>query len=219
MAEENDKKENKSKDKGYTLKVEKLYPNAPLPVKPTIETDAGFDVFAHNVKRVYANYGSNTEKELTEDDMFDKFPVDKVLQLGAGERALIGTGLKMTVGSGYEIQVRPRSGLALKQGLTIVNSPGTVDEAYRGEVGVIILNTSNKPQQIKLGDRIAQVVPKRVELMEIQEIKLDDRTDRGTKGYGASDQKRNKRDENKPIDVMGKTPLTVIDPSGPFNMM
>jgi len=205
MAETNTiKKENK-----ITLKVEKIYDNAPLPTKPTTETDAGYDIVAHNVKRIYAHFGSNSERILEDEDMEYKFVEPGVIELQQGERALIGTGLKMTVGPGYEIQVRPRSGLALKQGLTVVNTPGTIDEAFRNEVGVIIMNTSRKAQRIKLGDRIAQIVPKKVELLEIEETKLNDDTDRGKGGFGHS----NDKDFVEPIDFGNKNKST------PFNFM
>jgi len=111
----------------HALRVEKLYPNAPLPYKPQSQTDSGFDVCAHNVKKIYAHLGSNGERLYEGDNLKLKFIDDGVFELQYAERALIGTGLKMTVGSGYEIQVRPRSGLALKKGLTVLNTPGTVN--------------------------------------------------------------------------------------------
>ena len=159
-------------DKTIKLRVEKIYPDAPLPTKPTTNTDSGFDVVAHNVTRIYAHYGSNGEKLLEGDAMEDRFTTSGIFRLQPNERCLIGTGLKMTVGPGYEIQVRPRSGLALKQGLTVVNTPGTIDEAFRNEVGIILINTSRQTQTITLGDRIAQVVPMKVELLEVVEETL-----------------------------------------------
>lgn len=177
-------------NKDVALKVEKLYNNAPLPVKPKTETDSGFDVFAHNVKLIYAHAGSNGERCLEGESMQGKFIDDGVFELQMGERALIGTGLKMTVGPGYEIQVRPRSGNALKRGLTVVNTPGTIDEAYRGEVGVIILNTSRQTQTITLGEAIAQVVPMKVELLEIVEEKLGEETERRNEGFGSTSKTR-----------------------------
>jgi dUTP pyrophosphatase len=167
------------------LRVEKLYKDAPLPTKPTCDTDAGYDVVAHNVSRIYVHYGSNSETLLEGEAMENKFINAGTFELQTGERALIGTGLKMTVGPGYELQVRPRSGLALKKGLTVLNAPGTIDEAYRNEVGVIIINTSRQVQTITLGDRIAQIVPKKVELLEIVEEKLSDADERDG-GFGHS---------------------------------
>lgn len=84
--------------------------------------------------------------------------LDAALTLAPGERALIPTGLRLEIPAGYEGQVRPRSGLALKRGLTVLNAPGTVDADYRGEVGVILVNLSAENQQIEPGDRIAQIV-------------------------------------------------------------
>ena len=176
-----------------TLKVEKLYENTALPEKPKTKTDSGFDVIAHNCIKIYAHHGTNSERELKGDLMKGKFVDTGVLELQQGERALIGTGLKMTVGPGYEIQVRPRSGNALKRGLTVVNTPGTIDEAYRGEIGIIVLNTSRQAQRIKLGEKIAQVVPMKVELLEVEECKLPENEDRGTDGYGSTDEPEKKK--------------------------
>lgn len=103
------------------------------------------------------------------------------------ERVLIPTGLRFELPENMEIQVRPRSGLALKQGITVLNTPGTVDESYRGEVGVILINLSNKLVVIEPGDRIAQLVfsdVTKVSLVEIEEI--DENTERGSKGFGDS---------------------------------
>jgi len=202
--------ETKSK---ITLKVEKLYDNAQLPTKPKTETDSGFDVIAHNVSRIYIHFGSNGENILENEFMESRFIEPGVFELQSGERALIGTGLKMTVGPGYEIQVRPRSGLALKQGLTIVNAPGTIDEAFRGEVGIILLNTSRKTQRIKLGDRIAQIVPIKVELLEIEETKLEDNTERGDNGYGSTNKRNFTDGVIKPLDTNVSTKNT------PFNQL
>ena len=211
------KESEKVLDKNTTikLKVEKLYDDAPLPSKPTTNTDAGFDVVAHNVKRIYAHFGSNGEKLLEEQDMEYKFISNGVFELQSGERALIGTGLKMTIGEGYEIQVRPRSGLALKKGLTVLNAPGTIDEAFRNEVGIIIINTSRKTQSIELGERIAQIVPKKVELLEIEETKLDNDTKRGMGGFGHSNKKT--KDFNRDIVEPLATNPTIK--TTPFNFM
>ena len=165
------------------LIVEKCYPDAPLP-KRANPTDSGLDVTFHNLKRVYKHAGGNGETLIEDNDKLQKFMDGNELELQYLERALIGTGIKATAGVGYEIQVRPRSGLALKQGLSICNSPGTVDHAYRNEIGVIIINLSRKAQKIKLGDRIAQLVVCPVMLDEVVEGKLDD-VNRGG-GFGSS---------------------------------
>jgi dUTP pyrophosphatase len=130
-------------------------------------TDSGFDVFAYSIKRYYQNHGSNFER-LLEGEVLNKFIDSGEIQLGCNDRILIGLGFKATVGPGYEIQVRPRSGLALKQGLTVLNTPGTIDEAYRDEFGVIIVNLSRQVQILKLGERIAQIVVTEVALPEIE---------------------------------------------------
>ncbi len=88
---------------------------------------------------------------------FDIKSIETVI-LQPGERALVNTGLKMAIPSGYEVQIRPRSGLALRDGITVVNSPGTIDADYRGEIGVILINHSDEQKKISKGDRIAQGV-------------------------------------------------------------
>ncbi len=106
------------------------------------------------------------------------------LTLGPLERALVHTGIYMQLPAGYECQVRPRSGLALKRGLTVLNSPGTIDADYRGEVCVILANMSNEPQTIDDGERICQLVVARHETVEWQPVESLDDTDRGAGGFG-----------------------------------
>ena len=101
-----------------------------------------------------------------------------------GERILIPTGLKMAIPSGYECQIRPRSGLALKKGITVLNTPGTIDADYRNEVGVIIINHSNDTFTINPGDRIAQAVFNKVEYVELEKVDELDETERGEGGFG-----------------------------------
>lgn len=113
--------------------------------------------------------------------------VDKVL--GPGERALIPTGLKMAIPHGYEGQVRPKSGLALKHGLTVLNTPGTVDAPYRGEVGVILINLDPKtPYEVKKGEKVAQMVFNKVEYAYFTEAKELAGTTRGAGGFGSTGQ-------------------------------
>lgn len=100
------------------------------------------------------------------------------------ERKLIPTGLYIALPAGYEAQVRPRSGLALKHGITVLNSPGTIDADYRGEIGVLLINLSNEDFVINKGERIAQMVIARHEQAEFQLVKELDETERGTGGYG-----------------------------------
>lgn len=100
------------------------------------------------------------------------------------ERTLVKTGLFMELPAGYEAQVRPRSGLALKKGITVLNSPGTIDADYRGEICVILINLSNEDFVISDGERIAQMVIARHEQAEIIEVTELSDTDRGTGGFG-----------------------------------
>ncbi|MEE2658371.1 MAG: dUTP diphosphatase [Candidatus Latescibacterota bacterium] len=106
--------------------------------------------------------------------------------LAPGERRLVPSGLRLEIPTGYEAQVRPRSGLALKRGLTIVNSPGTVDADYRGDVGVILINHSNEPQNIEPGERIAQLVFAPVTQIEWEEVKELADSERGAGGFGST---------------------------------
>ncbi len=106
--------------------------------------------------------------------------------LKAGDRMLVGTGLFIALEPGYEAQVRPRSGLALKKGITVLNAPGTVDADYRGEVGVILYNASKEDFVIEPGERIAQMVIAKYEQIEWQEVDTLDETERGDGGFGHS---------------------------------
>ena len=100
------------------------------------------------------------------------------------ERRLIPTGLYIALPAGYEAQVRPRSGLALKKGITVLNSPGTIDADYRGEIGVLLINLSNDDFVVNDGERIAQMVVARHEQGEFVEVVVLDETERGAGGYG-----------------------------------
>jgi dUTP pyrophosphatase len=104
--------------------------------------------------------------------------------LEPGGRKLVRTGLVMMLPPGYEAQVRPRSGLALKNGVTVLNTPGTIDADYRGEVGVIMVNLSNEPQTIENGERICQMVVARHSTVEWTLVEDLDETERGAGGFG-----------------------------------
>ena len=110
--------------------------------------------------------------------------IDTPIVLNPLERALVPTGLFIALPAGYEAQVRPRSGLAIKKGITVLNSPGTIDADYRGEVCVILVNLSNEPFTITDGERIAQMVIARHEQVEWYECDVLGETDRGTGGFG-----------------------------------
>lgn len=104
--------------------------------------------------------------------------------VGPGAWKLIPTGISIALPEGYEAQVRPRSGLALKQGVSVLNTPGTVDADYRGEVGVILMNHSKQDLIIKRGDRIAQMIINKIERIEFEEVPELPATDRGAGGFG-----------------------------------
>lgn len=112
--------------------------------------------------------------------------VDEPLVLAPGDIRLVPTGLYVAVPTGYEVQVRPRSGLALKHGLTIVNAPGTIDADYRGEVGIIVGNIGREPFTVTRGMRIAQLVVAAVVQAEIQQVEALPETVRGDGGFGHS---------------------------------
>ena len=145
-----------------TIRIERLTHAGDLPL-PAYETDgsAGMDLRA-------------------------AFPEDAPLTLAPGGRALAPTGLKIALEPGYEAQVRPRSGLALKHGITCLNSPGTIDSDYRGEVGVILINHGQEPFVIRRGERIAQMVIARHEQAVLIEVEALDETARGAGGFGST---------------------------------
>jgi dUTP pyrophosphatase len=138
------------------LKIKKLNSEAVIPAYQTKEA-AGFDL--HSIEDAVIN---------------------------PGERKLIGTGLAFEIEFGYEVQIRPRSGLAFKHGITVLNSPGTIDSDYRGEIKVLLINHSNSPFEIKKGERIAQAVVAPVIQAEIIEVEELSSTDRGEGGFGST---------------------------------
>ena len=139
-----------------TLRFRRIHPDAALP-SYAHEGDAGMDV-----------------RSVEE------------LELAPGARALVHTGLVMMLPPGWEAQVRPRSGLALKHGVTVLNAPGTIDAGYRGEVGVILVNFGDRPFKVSKGDKVAQVVVAPVTRAEIVETSELDETERGAGGFGST---------------------------------
>jgi dUTP pyrophosphatase len=115
-----------------------------------------------------------------------KANIDEPITLGPLQRAMVPTGLYMALPDGTEAQVRPRSGLAAKHGISVLNAPGTVDADYRGEVKVILVNLSNEPFVINPGERIAQLVVARYEKVEWDEVDVLDETERGAGGFGST---------------------------------
>lgn len=110
----------------------------------------------------------------------------EALELAPGQRAAVATGFALAIPGGYEVQVRPRSGLALKHGVTCLNTPGTIDHDYRGEVKVILVNHGDRPFAVMRGDRIAQLVPSPVTRAALAELAELDETDRGQGGFGST---------------------------------
>jgi len=138
------------------VKIKKIKDNAILP-KYAHEGDAGVDLYS------------------TED-----------YTLKPGERTLVSTGIKIAVPQGYEAQVRPKSGLALNHGISICNTPGTIDAGYRGEVGVIAINHSNEEFKIEKGKKVAQMIFNKVEQAEFEEVDELESTTRGEGGFGST---------------------------------
>lgn len=138
------------------IKVVTNHPNAVLPTRAT-KGSAGMDLYS----------------------------VESVT-LAPGEYKLVPTGLSMSIPAGFEVQIRPRSGLALKQGVTVLNSPGTIDSDYRGEVGVILINHGHQTVTLHSGERIAQMVIGSVTHLDIKLVETLDETERGEGGFGST---------------------------------
>jgi dUTP pyrophosphatase len=140
------------------LAVVRLRPSARLPVRATTGA-AGLDLFSD---------------------------LDVPITLAPGERALVPTGLSIALPAGHEGQVRPRSGLAIQHGVTVLNAPGTIDEDYRGEVKVALVNLGQEPFAVAPGERIAQLVIAKVEQVAVVEVEALDVTERGAGGFGST---------------------------------
>jgi len=112
--------------------------------------------------------------------------LEDALELGPGDRILVPTGLSIALPPGYEAQVRPRSGLAVKYGVTVINSPGTIDADYRGEIKVALINHGKEPFTIERGMRVAQMVVEKHEHIEWEVVKSLDETGRGDGGFGST---------------------------------
>ena len=119
-------------------------------------------------------------------DLLAAVPDDAPLVLAPGRHALVPTGLSVALPSGFEAQVRPRSGLAAKHGVTVLNAPGTVDADYRGEIGVLLINHGDAPFTIRRGERIAQMVIAQVARAELHAVAVLPETDRGSGGFGST---------------------------------
>lgn len=115
--------------------------------------------------------------------------IEEPLTLGMLDRAMIPTGISIQLPEGYEAQVRPRSGLAARYGISVTNSPGTIDADYRGEIKVLLINLSREPYTVQPGERIAQLVVARYERVEWESVEALDETDRGAGGFGSTGKK------------------------------
>jgi len=135
----------------------------------------------HSKKTVLPSY--QTESAVGMDLRAD---TDNVITLQPLQRAMVPTGLKVEIPKGYELQIRPRSGLAAKHGITVLNTPGTIDPDYRGEIKVILVNLSNEPYSIEPGERIAQAVFAKYEQLEWEEVEELSETERGEGGFGST---------------------------------
>jgi dUTP pyrophosphatase len=138
------------------IEIKKLHENAKIPQYQTVQS-AGFDLVS------------------IED-----------ITIKPNQRVLIGTGLAMAIEDGFELQIRPRSGLAYKNGITVLNSPGTIDSDYRGEIKVLLINHSEDDFNIKSGDRIAQAVVQKVYQASFEIVEELDQTVRGSGGFGST---------------------------------
>ena len=141
-----------------------------------------YRVLAHGEGLPAPSYASNLAAGL---DLAAAIEEGAALSLAPGERALVPTGMALELPAGFEAQVRPRSGLAHRHGVTVLNAPGTIDPGYRGELRVILLNLGREPYLIRAGDRIAQMIVTRYEPVEWVEGGLAE-SQRGTGGFGSS---------------------------------
>src|SRR6185436_1761711 len=160
-----------------SVKFKKLHNNVELPLYAT-EGSAGFDLVAHNFKMLYASGPSAS------DGGTEVYSHLKTILLAPHSRVLVGCGFSLEIPRGLQLEVRSRSGLTLKQGIIVLNAPGTIDSDYRGEIGVIICNTSMFAVNISLGDRIAQAVLMPYLTCEFNVIEELEETARGEGGYG-----------------------------------
>ncbi len=162
-----------------TVKIKKLHNDAKLPVFST-DGAAGADLYAYIPRDAHAQYMRSMTKD---GGQTDKGPFVRIYP---GEHKVIGCGIAIEVPEGYEAQVRPRSGLAAKLGISIVNSPGTIDSDYRGEVGAIVINHGTDNFDVETGDRIAQIVVVPIPRVRfIEAVELTD-TARGGGRFGST---------------------------------
>jgi len=157
------------------VELKKMYEDVVVP-EYAKEGDAGMDIRAYFTEEFVKKAGRDVYKE-------------EGLRIEAGIRKIIPTGIKVAIPNGYEIQVRPRSGMAFKKGLTVLNTPGTIDAGYRGEIGVIIYNAGHDSVTIEHGERVAQLVLNKVPQVEWDVVEELPESVRGADGYGSTGEK------------------------------
>ena len=146
-----------------------------------------FDIMDNIVKIITTSNNPNPEYKTKGSSGMDvRASIGSPIEIGSLDRALIKTGIYIEMDESLECQVRPRSGLALKKGITVLNSPGTIDADYRGEIGIILMNLSEDKVVIQSGDRIAQLVFAKVEKIVLENVEAVNSTDRGEKGFGST---------------------------------
>ena len=158
-------------------------PNYETPASAGMDVRANFD---NIVEKFLFNTTIKEHENVCIDVNGETHHLIESITINPGGRALIPTGLRVAIPEGYEIQVRPRSGLALKNGITLLNTPGTIDADYRGDIGVIVINHGTEPFTIMAGDRIGQIVLNKVERIEWKEVDNLSDTIRGEGGFGST---------------------------------
>lgn len=158
-------------------------PNYETPASAGMDVRANFD---NIVEKFLFNTTIKEHENVRIDVNGETHHLIESITINPGGRALIPTGLRVAIPEGYEIQVRPRSGLALKNGITLLNTPGTIDADYRGDIGVIVINHGTEPFTIMSGDRIGQIVLNKVERIEWKEVDNLPDTIRGEGGFGST---------------------------------
>lgn len=158
-------------------------PNYETPASAGMDVRANFD---NIVEKFLFNTTIKEHENVRIDVNGETHHLIESITINPGGRALIPTGLRVAIPEGYEIQVRPRSGLALKNGITLLNTPGTIDADYRGDIGVIVINHGTEPFTIIAGDRIGQIVLNKVERIEWKEVDNLPDTIRGEGGFGST---------------------------------
>ena len=158
-------------------------PNYETPASAGMDVRANFD---NIVEKFLFNTTIKEHENVRIDVNGETHHLIESITINPGGRALIPTGLRVAIPEGYEIQVRPRSGLALKNGITLLNTPGTIDADYRGDIGVIVINHGTEPFTIIAGDRIGQIVLNKIERIEWKEVDNLPDTIRGEGGFGST---------------------------------